>query len=94
MPIMTAITNMLSLPATLDHSQATSSKASSWSVQACAANWQVDAGGLQSFDSSALALLLDLRRSAMAANAVLKVHNAPERLTQLASLYGVNELIA
>jgi phospholipid transport system transporter-binding protein len=88
------MTNMLSLPATLDHSQAISNKGSSWTDQARTANWQVDAGSLQSFDSSALALLLDLRRSAVAENAILKVHNAPERLTQLATLYGVNELIA
>ena len=80
---------MLALPATLNHSQASSN----WTVQARVADWQIDAGGLQNFDSSALALLLDLRREAVAANAALKVHNAPERLTQLITLYGVNELI-
>ncbi len=86
--------SMLALPAKLDHSQALSSKASSWIEQARAANWQIDANGLKNFDSSALALLLHLRRGAVAANAELKVHNAPARLTQLAMLYGVNELIA
>lgn len=91
---------MLSLPAKLDHSQATSSKASSsanagsWVERARAANWQVDASKLEAFDSSALALLLDLRRSAMAANAKLFIHHAPAKLTQLATLYGVSELIA
>ncbi len=94
------MTAMLSLPATLNHSQATSNKASdrtgagTWLKQASAADWQVDATALQNFDSSALALLLDLRRGAVAANTELIIHNAPVRLTQLAKLYGVDELIA
>jgi phospholipid transport system transporter-binding protein len=91
--------NMLPLPAKLDHSQATSRKVSgsvnagSWIAQARAADWEIDASKLETFDSSALALLLDLRRGAVAANAKLIIHNAPARLTQLATLYGVNELI-
>ena len=81
---------MLPLPAKLDHSQA----ASSWVEKARAADWKIDASKLEAFDSSALALLLDLRRSAITVNAKLVVHNAPTRLTQLAMLYGVSELIA
>jgi phospholipid transport system transporter-binding protein len=91
---MGAASAMLSLPAKLDHSQASSNKASSWVEQARAADWKIDASKLDVFDSSALALLLDLRRSAITANAKLAVHNAPARLTQLAMLYGVSELIA
>jgi phospholipid transport system transporter-binding protein len=85
---------MLILPAKLEHSQALSNKAFNWLEQAQSAQWQIDAGGLQTFDSSALALLLDLRRAAVAAGAALQVHNAPDRLTQLATLYGINELLA
>jgi phospholipid transport system transporter-binding protein len=81
---------MLSLPAKLDHSQA----ASSWVEKARAADWQIDASKLEAFDSSALALLLDLRRNAIGANCKLVLHNAPSRLKQLAMLYGVGELIA
>ena len=90
---------ILTLPVKLDHSQASSSKASSrvdtdsWVEQARVADWQIDASKLEAFDSSALALLLDLRRSAMTANAKLTIHHAPARLTQLATLYGVSELI-
>jgi phospholipid transport system transporter-binding protein len=84
---------MLALPAKLEHSQALSTKTFNWLEHAKGANWQIDAGGLQTFDSSALALLLDLRRGAVAAGAVLQIHNAPARLTQLATLYGINELI-
>ena len=91
---------MLTLPTKLDHSQASSGKApdstdaGSWVERARAVGWQVDASKLEVFDSSALALLLDLRRSAMSANSTLTIHNAPARLTQLAALYGVSELIA
>ncbi|MDI9334833.1 MAG: STAS domain-containing protein [Cytophagales bacterium] len=85
---------MLALPAKLNHEEVASSKNANWLEQARLAGWQIDAAGLQTFDSSALALLLDLRRKAVAASASLQVHNAPARLTQLATLYGVNELIA
>ncbi len=91
---------MLTLPVKLNHSQAASSKASSsadagnWVERARASDWQIDASQLEAFDSSALALLLDLRRSAMIENAKLVIHHAPARLTQLATLYGVSELIA
>jgi phospholipid transport system transporter-binding protein len=101
---------MLLLPKTLNHAEAASSpppsssasslSASSsstsgdWLAQARAANWQIDASELAQFDSSALALLLDLQRSAVASQSKLVIHHAPARLTQLAVLYGVNELIA
>jgi phospholipid transport system transporter-binding protein len=88
------MSTMLALPAKLDHEKALSTKAFNWLEQARQANWQIDAGVLQSFDSSALALLLDLKRGATAAGTSLQVHHAPARLTQLATLYGVNELIA
>ncbi len=87
------MTTMLALPVKLDHAAAVSTLACNWLELARAANWQIEASKLQSFDSSALALLLDLRRGAVAAGARLQVHNAPPRLTQLATLYGVNELI-
>lgn len=83
------MSTMLVLPAKLDHSEASSS----WLEQARAANWKIDASALEAFDSSALALLLDLRRGAMTANAKLVIQNAPARLSQLAALYGVSELI-
>lgn len=53
----------------------------------------VDAGTLQQFDSSALAILLECRRQAMAAGKNFSVLDAPESLLQLARVYGVAELI-
>lgn len=83
---------MFALPSTFNHAQATPSMGLQAAVQA--AHWQIDCAALTSFDSSALAFLLDMQRAANKNNAVLTVHNAPARLTQLATLYGVNDLIA
>ena len=52
-----------------------------------------DASALQQFDSSALAVLLECRRRAMAAGKQFSVQAAPVRLRELAVLYGVAELI-
>lgn len=52
-----------------------------------------DAGALQQFDSSALAVLLECRRHALAAGKRFSVRGAPARLRELAELYGVAELI-
>ncbi len=53
-----------------------------------------DASALQQFDSSALALLLECRRLALAGGKAFSVQRAPELLLRLASLYGVAELIS
>ena len=87
----------LKLPATLLHGQA----------DACLAQWTqavrgvtthepvpVDASALEHFDSSALAVLLGLRRVVSAQKGSLQVTGMPARLRQLASLYGVLELIS
>jgi phospholipid transport system transporter-binding protein len=52
-----------------------------------------DAGGLSRFDSSALAVLLECRREALALGKTLSVSRMPPRLRELASLYGVAELL-
>ena len=52
-----------------------------------------DASNLQAFDSSALAVLLDCRREALAAGKTFSVHQLPPRLRELAALYGVAELL-
>lgn len=52
-----------------------------------------DAAALQQFDSSALAILLECRRRALAVGNRFSVHGAPARLRELAELYGVAELI-
>lgn len=53
----------------------------------------LDAAPLQQFDSSALALILGLKRHCQATGRSLQVQGLPERLCGLAKLYGVVELI-
>ncbi len=53
----------------------------------------VDASALQTFDSSALAVLLACRREAMAVGKSFSVQGLPPRLRQLATLYGVAALV-
>ncbi len=52
----------------------------------------VDASALAAFDSSAIATLLELRRQAP--GRAFSVSGAPKAMIELATLYGVAELIA
>jgi phospholipid transport system transporter-binding protein len=54
---------------------------------------RLDASALQTLDTAALALLLELQRQATAAGKRLQLTGAPPKLTQLAQLYDVAELI-
>ena len=54
----------------------------------------VDASALTAFDSSALAVLLELRRHTALASKDLRLQGLPERLKVLASVYGVQDLIS
>ena len=62
-------------------------------VQAEVAELVLDASQLTEFDSSALAVLLECRREALAAAKTFSVTALPARLRQLAELYGVAELL-
>jgi phospholipid transport system transporter-binding protein len=84
----------LKLPATLLHDQA----------DACLAQWAqspqdwppevvLDASALAEFDSSVLAVLLGLRRAVTAKGSALRVVGMTPRLRELASLYGVMDLL-
>ncbi|MGH8804807.1 MAG: STAS domain-containing protein [Polaromonas sp.] len=85
---------MLALPAVLTHAVAAGfARGLKPAVLAQPAEVVADARALQEFDSSALAVLLECRREALAAGKAFSVQGAPARLRQLASLYGVAELI-
>ena len=62
-------------------------------LQAGSGPVQVDAGALQVYDTSTVALLLQLRRLAQAAGRPFTLQAAPDKLVQLARLYGVEELL-
>ena len=53
----------------------------------------VDASTLANFDSSAIALLLQAQRQAQASGRSLSVQSPPRAMVELATLYGVAELL-
>ena len=86
---------MLSLPATLTQAQAkaclntlTTGLRNEESAQVV-----LDAGLLRSFDSSALAVLLEFRRECARAGKRFVVQGLPQRLRDLAALYGIEKLL-
>jgi phospholipid transport system transporter-binding protein len=54
---------------------------------------KLDAQALESFDSSAIAVLLELRRQLLSQGKTLQVTGWPPRLRDLVALYGVGELL-
>ncbi len=54
---------------------------------------QADASALQQFDSSALAVLLEIRRETLALGKRFEVLGMPVRLAELAGLYGIADLL-
>jgi phospholipid transport system transporter-binding protein len=85
---------MLALPAVLTHAQA-GYCLEQLSAGMAAGPQQVVLGAqaLQEFDSSALAVLLELRRACLRLGKQLTIEGPPVRLMHLASLYGVRALL-
>lgn len=85
---------MIPLPADLNHDRAAAFAGTIASQLAAQAGpVVVDAGNMKVFDSSALAVLLECRRQALAAGRPFTVQALPPKLRQLAGLYGVEELL-
>ncbi len=85
---------MIHLPATLTHAQAESCLSELRAqMGAGEGDFELDAAGLQAFDSSALAVLLACRRHAQASGREFSVLRMPERLRSLAHVYGVLDLL-
>lgn len=85
---------MLSLPAELTHTQATACLAQLVAgVASEPSTVVVNAAGLQRFDSSALAVLLDLRRRCLRDKKTLVIQGFPPHLGDLAALYGIEGLL-
>jgi phospholipid transport system transporter-binding protein len=92
---MGLVMHPLKLPSTLLHDQANT----------CLAQWvaqlptdlppqvMLDAADLTDFDSSALAVLLGLRRVLTQRGSTLRVEGMTPRLRELATLYGVMDLL-
>ena len=85
----------LALPSLLTHDQATAC-AKSLGLDIRAEQGEtvfVDASALEKFDSSALAVLLQCRRDAVASGKRFAVTGLPRQLGELADLYGISELL-
>ena len=90
------MSTLLPLPPRLTHAEALVFLAQARTqVQQVArgATLRLDASALQVFDSSAVAVLLALRRTAQAAGGALQVQGTPPRLRDLLMLYGVGALL-
>jgi phospholipid transport system transporter-binding protein len=94
---LTGFTVLLKLPAVLTHNQAGAWASSlTLALRAAAAETKTviaDASAMKQFDSSALAVLLECRREALALGRTFFVQGLPPRLRQLAGLYGISALI-
>ncbi len=88
----------MQLPATLTITQAPEALASALATLAAhgagaGAAFVVDAAPLAEFDTSAIAVLLELQRQSHARGLTFEVTQAPSKLHQLAALYGVENLL-
>ena len=86
---------MLVLPAELTHAQADACcRMLAQALRSDPAREAVaDASALRAFDTSALAVLLDCRREALALGKSFAVAHLPAQLRELAGLYGVADLL-
>lgn len=85
---------MLELPEVLTQTTATACMGAQLSALSQVSDKVVvDASRLQTFDSVALAFLLELRRATLSEGKTFEVSGMPERLSDLARLYGVVELL-
>jgi len=85
---------VLSLPVELTHGQAMGCLAQLLSgLEAQASPVVVNAASLERFDSSALAVLLELRRNCQRASKAMVLQAPPQHLLDLATLYGIECLL-
>ncbi len=86
---------MLVLPIEITHAQARNCAMALSQEMATVRDSHVvlDATQLIKFDSSALAVMLQCRREALAQGKVFAVHGLTQRLAELAALYGVEDLL-
>jgi len=86
--------NVLELPVQLTHASATVClRDLAAALRGEPAEVVVSAASLGRFDSAALAVLLELRRAALTLGKSFAVTSLPKRLTDLANLYGIEELL-
>jgi phospholipid transport system transporter-binding protein len=85
------MTALLALPESLTGANAAAAVQAAAAAARSAGRWQFDASGIQRFDSTAIASLLELRRQAD--GQPFAVTGTPAAMKELAGLYGVAELL-
>lgn len=83
----------ISLPEQVTMTEARATLAQLTPLLATADDAVIDASALVELDTAAVAVLLACQRQAQARGKQLRVTGAPEKLGQLAQLYGVSELL-
>jgi ABC-type transporter Mla MlaB component len=83
---------MYRFPAEVDHAVANQVLAAAAAAES-GSERVYDLSGCERFDSSLVALLLELARAAQAAGAAARFEGAGEKLLRLAGLYGVGALL-
>ena len=84
----------IALPAVLTMAEARATLAQLQQAVAAEPDPVLDASGLHTLDSSAIAVLLACRRDALAQGKRLRLVSAPRKLNDLAALYGLDGLVA
>ncbi len=86
--------SVVALPARLTIEVASSALAGLGSqLQAGSGHVRLDASPMQEFDTSAVAVLLELRRQLLRQGREIAVEHCPPKLTALVRLYGVDSLL-
>jgi phospholipid transport system transporter-binding protein len=87
--------NVLDLPKELTHAQANACLAQLMNGLRAESGPDVlvNATPLNRFDSAALAVLLEFRRQTLALGKRFSIHGLPDRLGNLATLYGIMDLL-
>jgi phospholipid transport system transporter-binding protein len=86
-------THAILLPNTLRHDQAMAWLEGVSLSSGSHSSADVDASQLTSFDSTALACLLEVRRRAQSSGVGLQITGLPTRLQKLAQVYGLADLL-
>ena len=93
-PAATAADAVVALPASVTMQQASAVlRQVESALPAAGGRLAIDAGALQAFDTSLIAVLLQTLRSAQVRGTAVQVVRAPAKLVDLASLYGVLPLL-
>ena len=90
------ITASFKFPAKIDHANVESVLASGLDMMKTLAQGSlmvIDCQVLQSFDSSALSMILSMKRQAQAQSVNVQLHAVPEKLASLATIYGLSDVV-